>query len=144
MARKAVGVKTSSDPAAGSELLYVADEDMVVMSARITFVTSAVVANRFPAFVADDGNAVNEFFRVADATGRAASTTTQYALFAGAPTSGLSAGFGLPAMGLKLRKGDRLRTITSALDVGDNYSAMVLQVERMPEAFRQSQDFLDA
>lgn len=125
-------VKLTANPAAGNEILYTADEDMIVHSVMFTLVTSAVVANRFVALVADDG--VNQYFRSADPTARAASTSNQYCFFEGASGNTLSLGFALPAQGLRLRKGDRLGTSTSAKDVGDDYTAAVAQVERPGQA----------
>jgi hypothetical protein len=121
-------IKPSPVPAAGAEVIFTADEDMVVHSLRFNLTTSGVAGNRFVTVIADDGG-TNEFFRVADATGRAASATYIYSLFEGAPSSGLSAGFGLPASGLRLLKGDRVLTVTSGKDVGDQYTKMILNTE---------------
>lgn len=123
-----VTVKQSDDPAAGDEITFVADEDCIVYSLRFTFVTSAVAGNRNPALVADDGT--NQFFRVNDNTARAASTTSEYCFYAGSSSVSINQGFPLPDGGLRLREGDRIRTITAGLDAGDNYSAMTLQVDR--------------
>lgn len=122
--------KTSADPAAGGEIEFTADEDMIVHSCYFEMVTSAVAANRVVTLAADDGTDI--FFRSRGGTNHPASNTRIYSAFGGAPTgeNGM-VNLALPAGGLRLRKGDRLRTITQLKDVGDNFGAMTLQVERI-------------
>ena len=131
MPRFAEIIKPSTDPAAGVEVSWTADEDCIVFSAAITLVTSATVANRRVHLVADDGT--NIFFRSPASADATASGTFRYFAFAGSALSSPLGGFmvlPLPSVGLKLRKGDRLYTVTQGIDAGDNYSAMTLQVER--------------
>jgi len=120
-------VISSADPAAGAEISYTADDDMIVYSARFTFVTDANVANRNPSLIADDGT--TQFLRIRDAGARTASATWEYFFAPGITAYSVDGGFPLPTPGVFLRKGDRLRTSTTNLQAGDNYSAMVLLVE---------------
>jgi hypothetical protein len=125
-------IKASVDPAAGGEIVYTADEDMTIHSVSFTFATSAVVANRQVGLIADDGNPANIFFRSIASGTHPASQTSGYCAFEGA-VPGVGGGlyaFSLPALGLKLRKGDRIRTNTVGLDPGDNLTAMMIQAER--------------
>jgi hypothetical protein len=125
--------KQSADPAAGQEFSFTADEDMIVWSLAFTLVTSAAAPVRIITLKADDGTDV--YFRgVFAAAGQAANLTVNYSAWSGAGTSGVSinAWTGqLPAGGLHMRKGDRLQSFTQALDAGDNFSAVVLEVERI-------------
>lgn len=121
--------KISADPAAGSEIIFTADEDMIVHSLVFQLITDATVANRTPTILADDGNDV--FFR-ASAGVQTASVAQTYCAFAGSAFQAASTVlFAFPATGLRLRKGDRLRTSTNTLQAGDNYGPMVMQVERI-------------
>jgi hypothetical protein len=125
-------IKASADPAAGGEIVYTADEDMTIHSLTFTLTTSAIVNNRIVTLRADDGNPANTFFWVSSPANHAASTTLPYSAVEGVPTATITGLIliALPALGLKLRKGDRLRTVTTLLDVGDNYTAMTIQAER--------------
>ena len=125
-------IKASADPAVGGEIVYTADENMIVHSCVVTLVTSAVAANRQAQLLADDGNAANVFYRAGTQTAITASQTGTVSGVEGIPLQsfgGLSL-ISLPSMGLRLRKGDRLRTLTSGLDAGDNYGVMTIQAER--------------
>lgn len=123
-------VKVSADPAAGGEIVYVADEDCIVHSVIFQLVTNATVVNRRVSLVADDGSTV--FWRQATNYDQTASLTNVYCAFEGGAlgSGGGSTTFMIPTGGLRLRKGDRLSTLTSNLNAGDNYGALVLQVER--------------
>ncbi len=126
--------KQSSDPAAGVEISFTADEDLIVHSLAFTLLTDATVANRFVSLVADDGAAsgADIFFRSEVSSALAASLQARYSAFSGSQKSGSAYWtplFTWPAGGLRLRKNDRLRTITEALQAGDNFSAVVFQVE---------------
>lgn len=125
-------VQASADPAAGGEVVFTADQDMIVYSLYFTFVASVAVGNRLPALVADDGT--NIFFKSSWTQNHTASQTRDYCAYAGAPRDASGIGpnsIPLPSGGLRLRKGDRLRTSTVALDAGDDYGVMRLQVEHL-------------
>lgn len=120
-------VKVAADPAAGGEILFTADEDMIVHSVYFSLTTSAVVANRTVMLLADDGTST--FFKSQASSSQAAGLTFNYCAFEGAPASGLNVA--LPSGGLRLRKGDRLLTSTLSKDAGDDYGVMRLQIERI-------------
>jgi hypothetical protein len=126
-------IKVSVDPAAGGELSYTADEDMTIHSFKFALVTSAVVANRQVILVADDGNAANRFWMTASSYLQPASSgNVNYVAFEGVvnvQNVGVVT-MPLPTLGLKLRKGDRLQTVTVNLDAGDNYTSAWIQAER--------------
>ena len=117
----------SPDPAVGQEATYTATDDISIESIRFTLVTSAAVANRFPALKLVDSSG-NEVWRCSDSGARVASGTYEYSFFPGAPGSGLGVGFPLPIEGLKMRKGDVLSTVTTGKDAADDYSAAKLRV----------------
>lgn len=119
----------TTDPAAGSEIIFTADGDMIVHAAVFQFTTDATVANRTVQLKADDGTHV--FFSVAAGT-QAASISQGYAVFSGSAFQSASTILlAFPSGGLRLRKNDRLRTATSSIQAGDNYGAMTLRVERL-------------
>jgi hypothetical protein len=123
---------TGTDPGAGVEVSETVPATYYwrVLSFRVAFVTSATVANRFPALTLDDGTTVFGTFGVG-----AAITASQTAAITWADTSGIIA----PAVGLHLAAlpssiilppGYRVRTATTAIDAGDNYGAPSYLVER--------------
>jgi hypothetical protein len=122
------------DPAAGAEVTYTADADMIVHSLSLSLVTSAVAASRRVGLKADDGT--NLFFQTETNYTQTLSQNIVYSAFEGAPQfSGLTINtIPLPTMGLRLKKGDRIFTATAAKDTGDNYGPMILQVERLGAA----------
>ena len=118
---------TGTTPAAGAEIT-----ETVPTGARwefITFqaqlVTSAAVANRSPMLIVDD--AVNNIYRRPTTVAQAASLTIVYNWSQGTPdataTNSGTIGFVLP-VGLRLGSGFRVRTSTSSIQVGDQYSAV--------------------
>lgn len=119
------------DPVAGAEWIYTADYDMLVLSFVANLTTSAAVANRVVAVVADDGT--NIFMQIGSSANQTATLTYTYCGYAGSISSGGVAGgrltIGFPATGIKLRKGDRIRSLTNLIDVGDNWGVANLQVE---------------
>lgn len=122
----------TADPAAGADVSYTADDDMIVYSFVVPFVTSAVVANRRVRVVADDGADV--FFRSPAVTTQAASLTRVYSGVTGsAPSADLDPDIvvGFPPEGLRLRKGDRFIVTAQNKDAGDNFGACVLHAERL-------------
>lgn len=121
----------SADPAVAAELTYTADTDMVVCSLLFTLVTDANVANRFPTLVAKDASG-NEFWRSQiSGAGQAASSTAKYTAWRGAPLNQTQhVQFALPEGGLELPRGGTLTTVTPNKQVGDDYSAMRLQIKR--------------
>jgi hypothetical protein len=120
-----------ANPAAGGEIVVTPTGRGAwkILSMLLTLTTSAVVANRAVRLEATDTS--QPYFRTdADAV-QAASLTGLYSAFAGASgavgASGV-AGIAWPTDGLLLPQGHSLATITTAIDVGDQYSAIGLLV----------------
>jgi hypothetical protein len=124
-----------ADPAAGAEFALTAPGNGLwrVLSVGFRLVTSAVVANRTAALVADDGTDI--FFRTNASLQQAASLTVDYGAFAGASSGGFAGVAGLSPLiqdGVWLQPGWRLRTVTGAIDATDQYSRIVALVEEYP------------
>jgi hypothetical protein len=124
-----------TDPAAGVEI-----SETVPTNARwrplsvwFALTTSAVVANRTPRIVLDDGT--TEYYRAGSGVQQTASGTLVYQASSAPISAGTGGGsnmFGLP-FGLIMLGGHRIRTSTVALDVGDNYASPQLLVEEWIE-----------
>jgi hypothetical protein len=100
-----------------------------LVSARFPLVTSGVAANRFVSIVLDDGT--TNFFQSCTNTAHVASVTISHVFADGLGAFGTTAVTyigPLPRNPLLLA-GWRIRTITQALDVGDNYGAPEYCVE---------------
>lgn len=117
-----------ADPAAGAEasVTVPAGETWELESVRVTLVASAVVANRRVRLVIDDG--VNILAEIVAGLDQTATQTITYSYTAdGYETVATRSGIlqqGIPRM--LLGAGYRIRTITAAIDVGDNYSAPIV------------------
>jgi len=127
---------TGTDPAAGAEC-----SDTVPTGARwqlhawnVQLVTSAVVANRAATIVIDDG--ANVLYQAGDGVVQTASTTIRHVFGEGVGFWGNPNGVFLGTLPQKLQllAGWRIRTITQAIDVGDNYGPPQLLVEEWMEA----------
>lgn len=118
---------TGADPAAGSEISYThSGSPVALLAVRFSLVTSGTVANRRVRIVVDDG--ATEFARVSSLSDQTATLTWDYAAGAnvdGAAVSALFVQLPLPTP-LVLQAGWRVRTLTSAIQAGDNFSAPVL------------------
>lgn len=131
----AVRTIAGTDPAAGAEFSESVPTGARwrLLSLTVQFVTDATVANRFPSVVVDDGT--NQLQRIAVSGAVAASTTAP--ITAGAfGFSGSVSGFNvLPLVGdpLILMAGYRLRSLTTALQAGDNYGPPTLHIEEWIE-----------
>jgi hypothetical protein len=118
---------TGATPAAGAEIAESVPTGArwELLAFQTQFVTSAAVANRIPQLVIDDG--ANVVYRVGQAANQAASLTFRRSWFPGGPSAvadnANNVALGLP-IGLRLGAGYRLRTITTAIDAGDQYSAI--------------------
>lgn len=104
-----------------------------VISLTARLVTSAVVANRRVRLTATEGDFT---FFVAEAhLNQAASLTFDYTAHTGAPVSAadnLVLPLPLPSGGLLLRSGAVLTASATALDAGDQWSAIAALVEELP------------
>lgn len=122
-------------PAAGAEFTIKAPGQGLwrIISLSFTLATSAVVANRRVALLADDQTDV--YFAAASSVDLTASLTTRVSAFGGAAATGVVGGainIALPRDGLPLQPGHRLRSSTLNLDVGDQYSAIRALVQEYP------------
>jgi hypothetical protein len=124
-----------ADPAAGAEI-----SETVPAGARwrlrtfaYTLVTSAAVVNRVPVLTIDDG--ANIFWEAASNVAQTATQTAKYRAGAGVPLGTFAAlAYWLPLPSdLTLQAGCRIRTVTAAIDAGDNYGPPVYQVEELLE-----------
>lgn len=131
---------TVATPAVATEAGIVAPGQGLwrVISLTFRFVTDVNVANRGVTLFADDGSTV--WWRASAAAVQAASLTVDHSAFAGAATSTLTgsvATLALPSEGLWLEPGWRLRTLTSLIQAGDQYSAIAALVEEFPNGPRE-------
>ncbi|MGH9411301.1 MAG: hypothetical protein ACRD1V_17845, partial [Vicinamibacterales bacterium] len=96
-------------------------------------VTSSAVANRFPNLIVDDG--AKTVFQVGTDQAQTASTTTTYSIAEGIGLEGNSDNvvLGTLPVDLRLPAGFRLRSLTTALDAGDNWGAPQILVEEWIE-----------
>jgi hypothetical protein len=116
-----------STPAAGAEISETVPTGArwELLAFEATFVTSAVAANRVPQLTIDDGTTV--VFRLGAALNQAASLTQRRSWFQGAPAPYLDNASNLPLpipSNVRLGSGFRIKTVTAAIDVGDQYSAV--------------------
>lgn len=124
-----------ANPAAGAEFTITGPGKGLwrVISVAFRLVTDATVAARVPILTGDDGTTV--WLKTADNTSQAASLTVDYGAFAGAAAgsvAGVYTHFPLGDNGVILYPGWRLRSTTSALQAGDQYSNIGFLVEEFP------------
>lgn len=132
-----------ANPNAGAEFILQAPGSGLwrVVSLAFALATSAVVGSRRVSLRADDGTST--FFLSIAATDVAAGASVLCGAFAGGGVAGLGTEaltLGLPTDGLYLAPGFALRTVTDAIDVGDQYSAIVAQLQEFP--IRPAGDYL--
>lgn len=127
-----------ASPVAGAEFVVSprAGEDWRIIGIRATLTTSAAVANRVPELVWDDQTTIGA--GVAAMTTQPASVAVTYnfavmssAFSTGALATGAKANVGLPE--LILPTGYRARSITSLIDVADQWSNISVGFERLDE-----------
>lgn len=96
-----------------------------LLTFQATLVTSAAAANRVPQLTIDDGTTV--IFRVGAALNQAASLTQRRSWFQGAPAPYLDNASNVPMplpSNVRLGAAFRIKTVTAAIDVADQYSAV--------------------
>lgn len=125
-------VVTIANPAAGAEFTLRTPGESIwrVLSVRFRFTTDATVAGREVALIADDGT--NAYWQTAVDGGQAASLGTDYATNQAFNVTGGANVFrplNYPPEGLWLGPGNRLRTSTLNIQAGDQFSAIVAQVQ---------------
>jgi hypothetical protein len=129
-------VAAATPPAAGTEFALRAPGQGLwrVISVAFLFTTSAAVANRRVALVADDQTDI--WFAAESTVDVAAGAAVRFGAYPGASASGLTAvlvNIPLPDGGLVLQPGHRLRSLTTLLDVGDTYTQIRAQVQEYPQ-----------
>lgn len=120
-----------TDPAAGIEVTETvpAGARWRLVALKVTLVTDATVANRFPVLTIDDGTNVVLAVSVATAV-----TATQTATFSFADVGAnaapvITAGVVSFPKDFSLFGGYRIKTLTTGIVAGDNYGAPVYLVE---------------
>jgi hypothetical protein len=120
-----------TDPAAGVEISETCPTNTRwrLIGFNYTLVTSAVAGNRISQLFIDD--ATNAGVRGLPAATQAASLTNsyQYGAFGAQPATLGTLQIGILPPDVYVSAGGRIRTVTTALDAGDNYSAPVYCVE---------------
>lgn len=125
-------------PVAGAEFTFQprAGEDWRIIGVRATLTTSAAVANRVPEVVWDDQTSIGGGFVAL--TTQPASIAVVYNFVPGSSafSTGALAANGKANVGLGeiiLPTGYRFRSITTAIDVADQWSAITVAFERIDE-----------
>lgn len=126
---------TVPNPAAGADWRFTSDGqgNRRIIAYRAILTASAAVANRIPAFVLSDGQ--DDFATIPTTQ---AITAAQAAIFSAINGSGLVTQAGGPILvpsptdGWLLLPGWSLRTVTAAIDVADQWSAIKLLVVEYP------------
>lgn len=104
-----------------------------ILSLSGLLTTSAAVANRAVAITADDQTAT--YFRSPAASVQAASLGIHYSAFdggSGSLTIGVDQVVNWPEGGVVLYPGHRLRSVTTLIDVADQWSQLAALVEEFP------------
>ena len=130
MAHRVVTEQVAS-PAAGADLAFTpsATDRVLLLAVTAVLTSSAAVANRRAALVLQDQNALA--YWSADAVEpQAASLAVTYSWARGAATPPISAlvaseRVSLPLPWLRLEPGDTVKTATAAVDVADQWSAII-------------------
>ena len=114
------------NPAAGADWSYAVTQAGQLLTVRALLVTSAAVANRFPVLIIADG-AGHEVWRAANSISQPATITRQHVAGQGVQENfgGNVSGLNLPA-GLVVGVGWTISTTTISLDVGDQWSGIVM------------------
>lgn len=125
--------KVESNPGAGAEATVTvpAGKWWRVYAIHLKLVTSATVANRIARLIFDNGT--NPIYKASNDLAHAATQTTEYsftrASTADAAQAAASVARVYPIPDLVLAPGYRVRTVTDAIQVGDQYSEFTLLVE---------------
>lgn len=128
-------VASGALPAAGAEFTLRAPGQGLwrVLSLAFVLTTSAVVANRRVALLADDQTDV--WWAAESTVDIAASLATRFGAYPGAAATGLAnftVNIPLPHGGLILQPGHRVRSSTALIDAGDQFSAIRALVQEYP------------
>jgi hypothetical protein len=122
---------TGTTPAAGAEISETVPTDAVWRLKTFIFklTASATVASRVTHFVIDDG--VNVLINITAPSGVTASNNATYFVGDDTVAANVSDGFGVVQFpnNIRLMPGWRIRTLTTALQAGDQYTAPQYSVE---------------
>lgn len=124
-----------ADPAAGTDWIMQAPGSSYwrVVSLRARLVTAITVASRISSLAADDGTRI--WYQQETTVAQTAGQTIDHVGFAGSQqTAGVPAiiSYGLPFEGILLLPGFRLRSNTTALQAGDQWSLITALVDEIP------------
>ena len=119
-------IVTVANPAAGADWLFALTAPGLLIAVNAVLTTSAVVANRVPSFKLQDTGG-DEIWECANGVNQAAAQVRRY--MAGATGSVANIGtqqYFFTPPGLVMSTGWAIRSNTVALDVGDQWSQIVL------------------
>lgn len=126
-------VLAPASPAAGANLSYVFEDDFVIENFTMQLVTSATVANRRFKWMLTDASD-NVLARGVAAADQAASLTWQHFSTPGCPSmaavQNLWLGTTIPAGGIDVTAGMKLKTSIDNLQAGDQISGVKLVASR--------------
>lgn len=125
-----------ANPAVGAEFTITPNTagHWRIIGLVFTLVTSAAIANRNVSFSITDGTA--RTFKQVTASNQAASLSFDYVAYPQAtptPVTNDTVVMQLPPDGLWLPKGWSLTSLTALLDVGDQYSGIVVDIQEIPD-----------
>lgn len=126
---ESLSVQALANPAAGADWTYTLTAAGQLAAIISTFVTSAAVANRFPAVQIQDGSG-HVLWQVQTPSAQIASLTHLYGL---GPQVGMNAAGNTVMLpippGLVLPAGAIVKSVTTAIDVADQWSNVVLSFD---------------
>lgn len=125
-----------ANPAVGAELVInpVGMGGWRLLNLVYTLTTSAVVATRATSLRLSDGNAT--YWYGVPLSSQTASSANIYQYTERAQPAALTGGLvqlALPAEGLYIPRGWSARTVTAAIDVGDQYSVIAVLIQELPD-----------
>lgn len=120
-------------PAAGANWSFTNTDGGILILRAVTFLftTSAVAANRIVGLKVTTDQ--DTWLNTSTGLAQIASLAVPYSAFAGSESAAIStAGVALPWRddGVLIGRGDTIASVTAAIDVGDQYSAIVMDVLR--------------
>lgn len=126
--------QAATDSTTGNRSFSYANPYWVLYSAHARLVTDANAATRIPKWTINDGAATHVIWSMSD-PGQSASITVEWNLFDGAvlpanPTAGQLARLLPIPFGLVLKPGYQILTSTTLIQVGDQWSQIVLDVDQ--------------
>lgn len=131
-------------PTAGADWTVTAPGNAVwrITSFNARLVTGAAVADRIPTLRA--GTPAVDWLVVEANQAQPASTTVDHCGHTGSRNvnaTGFVFAYGLPAQGLLLRPGNRLRMVTTNVQAADQWSAIALLIDEIPTDFPMAGEY---